>query len=125
VFWNAASTSTGRLEVVNGKVTFRNGAGWSAVSKVTISGTGVIGVQATSADVAFGPEAGKSAATLDFPDDTGTLEIEDGTVTVRRLKIDGIYWHPGTYGAGDLPGRISGGGSLKVLSGGGAILVVM
>ncbi|MBR2838395.1 MAG: hypothetical protein IKE55_06420, partial [Kiritimatiellae bacterium] len=124
VFWNGASTSTGRLEVVSGKVTFRDGAGWSAVTNVTISGTGVIGVQATSANVAFGSEAGRSRATLDFPDGTGTLEIESGTVTVRKLRIGGLYWHPGTYGAGDLPGRISGGGSLRVLSGGGSILVV-
>ena len=124
VFWNAVSTSTGRLEVVNGKVTFRDGAGWSAVRNVTISGTGVIGVQATSADVAFGPEAGRSRATLEFPDDTGTLEIESGTVTVRKLMIGGLYWGPGTYGASDLPSRISGGGSLRVLSGGGSILVV-
>ena len=124
VFWNAVSTSTGRLEVVNGKVTFRNGAGWSAVKNVTISGTGVIGVQATSADVAFGPEAGRSRATLEFPDGTGTLEIESGTVTVRKLMIGGLYWGPGAYGASDLPGRISGGGSLRVLSGGGSILVV-
>ena len=115
VFWNAASTSTGRLEVVNGKVCLRSGAGWPRVSVVVISGGGVLEVLPDSAAVAFGPEQGKSSAVLEFTDGTGTLEIPSGMVTVKKLCIGGKWRAAGIYDSTALPGRISGSGSLRVL----------
>ena len=124
VFWNAVSTSTGRLEVVNGGVVLRDGAGWRAVRNLTISGNGYMKVFSNSASVAFGASEGVSVATMEFPDGTGSLEIEGGTATVKKLKIGSQWIKPGVYGGGALP-VLSGEGSLRVLRYGspGAIVV--
>jgi hypothetical protein len=126
VFWHAHSTSTGGIEVVSGKISFRNGAGWTNVSSVKISGSGVIAIaDALSAETAFGPESGRSAATLEFPDGEGTLEIASGTATVRKLKIGDRLLPVGTYDKTSLPGRITGEGSVKVLRGGVRTVIVV
>lgn len=119
VFWNTANTSTGRLEVVNGKVKLRSGAGWPRASGVIISGGGVLEISPDTTDVAFGPEQGKSSAALEFVDGTGTLEIPSGTVTVKTLCVGSRWRAAGIYDSSALPGRISGSGYLRVLRSGG------
>lgn len=92
---NAVSSSSGKLEVERGTVTFAHDAAWTNVGEVAVSGTGRLVVNANGGvrtQPAFGRET-----TLSFADD-GVLDLADGTfMRVKHLFVDGVKMPRGTY----------------------------
>ena len=93
---NAVSSSCGKIGVKRGTVTFAHDAAWTNASKVAVSGTGSIVINANDgfrSRPAFGRRV-----TLDFADE-GKLKVPDGaTMRVKYLYIDGVRMPSGFYG---------------------------
>ncbi len=93
---NAVSSSSGSISVRRGTVTFAHDAAWTNASKVAVSGTGSIVINANNG---FRPRpAFGRRVTLDFADE-GKLKVPDGaTMRVKYLYIGGVRMPSGFYG---------------------------
>ena len=112
------SSSSGRLEVAEGRLDFTDNGAWTNVSVVAVSG-GTLAVD-TSA---------RLKRRADYYLSGGKLDIAAGV----RLVAENLYvpdgeggWtkaEPGTYTAADLPAYVSGEGALRVRGGGYSVII--
>ena len=115
---SGVSSSAGRLEVAEGRLSFTGNGAWTNVSEVAVSG-GILAVSART----------QVRRCADYYLSGGKLDIAAGVrlVAERLFFPDGRGgWNqanPGTYTAGNLSECISGGGSLHV-RGGGTVLII-
>jgi autotransporter-associated beta strand protein len=110
------STTTGRLEVAEGRIEFTGDGSWAQAGEVAVSG----GTLALDRRGRIG--------LVDLSVSGGTVEVAAGVrQRGRSLKVlDGEVWrnvNPGRYCAERLPDIVSGGGSIVVINAGTRIIV--
>jgi autotransporter-associated beta strand protein len=110
------STTTGRLEVAEGRLEFTGDGSWAQAGEVAVSG----GTLALDRRGRIG--------LVDLSVSGGTVEVAAGVrQRVKSLKVlDGEVWrnvNPGRYCAERLPDVVSGGGSIVVINAGTRIIV--
>ncbi len=95
------STSTGRVEVVNGNLVFAAGASWKNASAVKVSGMGVL-------TVSDGKVFGRGAAMTIDTAEGASVEIPAGQIlrvaslTVDGTPVKGAYKGAGVTGGGEI-----------------------
>ena len=100
-YYCGVSTSTGRVEVVNGNLVFAAGASWVNTSAVKVSGTGVL-------TVPDGKVFGRGAAMTIDTAEGASVEIPAGQVlrvaslTVDGTPVKGAYKGVGVTGGGEI-----------------------
>lgn len=110
---DAVMSSTGVVEVTEGRLEFAATAGWPNASAIRVAaGEGV--VEANYPVLALSSSQKFAAAALSISDH-GKVEVPSGcTMRVASLTTDGIVRGPGVYTETSLPGYLTGGGRIFV-----------
>ena len=113
------NSTTGRLEVAEGRLDFAGDGSWAAAGEIAVSG-GILSLD----------EGGRISREADLYVSGGSVEIAEGVrQTVRHLYVaDGeggfVRMRQGYYDSGSAGGFVTGGGVLRVRGDGGLTVVV-
>lgn len=108
------NNTTGFIAVSNGTFRLTDGVAFTALSRIRLFNSACFEVAADTENP-FGVSP-KTALELHG---ASTLSLASA-LTVKTFELDGILLDAGDYGADDLPGRLTGTGTLHVLSAGPA-----
>ncbi|MBR2982344.1 MAG: hypothetical protein IKC80_03850 [Kiritimatiellae bacterium] len=126
-FYNNPSATKGSLKVLAGGVKLGAGSGFPNVTNVTVGVGANLTVTPEAAATAFSNDDGVSRAMMEIAADgenSGTLTLEGGTTTVRKLRVGDKWFARGEYTAADVS-WLKGEGVLRVLVAGRPMTMIV